>query len=58
MVYAMCLARVKALPKDRRSILSRDARIDQAVVVLRKPAADRKRNVSWEVWVAPAMVDF
>jgi hypothetical protein len=59
MEYAIGLVREKALPKDRRSILARDARLDQAAVVLRRPAnATLNRGVSWEVWVALSIVDF
>jgi hypothetical protein len=58
--YAAGLVREKTVPKDRRTILVDDARLDHAAVMLRRPAtANRNGNMaSWNVWVALAVVDF
>jgi hypothetical protein len=52
--YAAGLAREATLPQDRSSILSRDARLDHAAVLLRRVA--NSSDDDWEVWAVLAVV--
>lgn len=55
MEYAVGIVREKAPPMDRRCILSRRAKFDHAVVMLRRAAYSSR---DWGLWNALAVVDF